>query len=689
MSSPSTTQHAERDQLDRDFADEVAFLARARRALAWMKEHARMRVTTGEQVAGDRYTAEQLGRMLKSYAKELAEEPDSPLYFGRLQFGTGPDADEHRDQNYYIGRRRITDESGQPLVIDWRAPVSSRFYRASVRDRQGVASRRRFGWTTRHPVQLTGFEDERLDHGEELGTTSRLLTAEIERPRVGPMRDIVATIQPEQDELVRADLDRSLCVQGGPGTGKTAVGLHRAAYLLYTHRQQLKRNGVLVVGPNPAFLNYISAVLPALGEVDVQQRTLDEVLSERPPAAVDTDEAARVKHDVRMAAVLRRALYAQIADPVESIVVPDGSYRLRVPVTALARQVAEIRGEDVPYGVGRERLRARIVALLQRQLETRAETPGKMWMQKIGRARPVAAALDHAWPRVRPEELLATLLGDPEALARAADGILTTEEQKTILWQRPPRSVRSAKWSAADLVLLDEIAGLIEHPASYGHIVVDEAQDLSPMQCRVLARRSEHGSLTVLGDLAQGTSDWAASDWHQQMAHLGKDDSPVAALTMGFRVPAEVLAFANRLLPGLRVTAPATRSIRTDGALRVRHEPDLASATVAAVRAALDREGSIAVIATDTLLTSLSAALHAAGLAVNTAQEDGPGRRVTLLPAVLAKGLEFDHVIVVEPDDIVRAEPRGLNRLFVVLTRAVSRLDVLHSRPLPALLAAE
>jgi DNA helicase IV len=322
-------------------------------------------------------------------------------------------------------------------------------------------------------------------------------------------------------------------------------------------------------------------------------------------------------------------------------------------------------------------------------LETRAETPGKMWMQKIGRARPVTAALDHAWPKVRPEELLTTLLGDPEALARAADGILTAEEQEMILWQRSPRSVRSAKWSAADLVLLDEIAGLIEHPVSYGHIVVDEAQDLSPMQCRVLARRSEHGSLTVLGDLAQGTSPWAASDWHEQMAHLGKDDSPVAALTMGFRVPAAVLAFANRLLPGLRVTAPATRSIRTDGALRVRHEPDLASATVAAVRAALDREGSVAVIATDALLTSLSAALHAAGLAVNTAQEDDTDRRVTMLPAVLAKGLEFDHVIVVEPDDIVRAEPRGLNRLYVVLTRAVSRLDVLHSRPLTALLAAE
>ncbi|MEV0716393.1 AAA family ATPase [Asanoa sp. NPDC050611] len=671
---------------DSDFADELAFLARAREALAWMLDHARMRVATGDQVAGDRYTAERLGRMLKSYAKELAEEPDSPLYFGRLWFGAGPDAGEHRDQSYYIGRRRMTDAAGEPLVIDWRAPVSARFYRASARDRLGVTTRRRFGWSSHHPVRLTGFEDERLDRGEELGTASHLLTAEIERPRVGPMRDIVATIQPEQDELVRADLDRSLCVQGGPGTGKTAVGLHRAAYLLYAHRRQLQRNGVLVVGPNPAFLRYISAVLPALGEVDVQQQTLDEVLRESPPGATDSDEAARVKHDARMAAVLRRAVYAHIAEPDGPIALPVDAYRLRIGAVALARQVAEIRGEDLPYGVGRERLRARIVALLQRQLESRGESPGRAWLQKIGRAAAVTAALDQAWPRIRPEELLTSLLSEAHTLARAADGILTADEQKAIRWARPPRGFKSAKWSAADHALLDEIAGLIDHPAGFRHIVVDEAQDLSPMQCRALARRSAHGSLTVLGDLAQGTTPWAAVDWPAQLAHLGKAGAPVEALTLGFRVPAVVLALANRLLPGLHAAAPATRSVRTDGALRIRQAPDVATATVDAVRGALAHEGSVAVIATGPLLPDLAAALARAGLKVNAAGQDEPDRRVTLLPAVLAKGLEFDHVIVVEPGDIVRAERRGLNRLYVVLTRAVSRLDVLHSGPLPALL---
>jgi DNA helicase IV len=478
-------------------------------------------------------------------------------------------------------------------------------------------------------------------------------------------------------------MDRSLCVQGGPGTGKTAVGLHRAAYLLYAHRKQLKRTGVLVVGPNPAFLQYISAVLPTLGEVEVQQRTLEGVLNEEPPRATDSDEVATVKHDIRMAEVIRRALDGLISAPTEGIVLPDGSFRLLVPVHDLVRQLQLVRGEDLPYGVGRERLRTRFVALLQRQLEYHAESPNRKWLDKTGRARPLTAVLDACWPKVRPEQLLATLFSDATTLAAAADGILTAKEQTALLWARPPRTFKSASWSAADLVLLDEIAGAIDHPDSFGHIVVDEAQDLSPLQCRVLARRSRHGSLTVLGDLAQGTSAWAATDWNEQMGHLGKPDAPVTALTTGFRVPAVILSFANRLLPHLDIAVPAATSVRRDGELHIHHSPEPVAATASHVQAALSREGSIAVISASDRLGSISAALRKAGIEVAEAGYDSSDPRVTMVPAILAKGLEFDHVVVVEPAEIVAAETRGLHRLYVVLTRAVSRLDVVHSAPLP------
>jgi DNA helicase IV len=237
-------------------------------------------------------------------------------------------------------------------------------------------------------------------------------------------------------------------------------------------------------------------------------------------------------------------------------------------------------------------------------------------------------------------------------------------------------------------VLLDEAAGLLDRPGGYGHVVVDEAQDLSPMQCRALARRCEHGSVTVLGDLAQGTAPWAARSWDETLAHLGKAGARVVPLTTGFRVPAAVVTFANRLLPALRVDVPAARSLRSDGELTVRAVDDLPAATVAAVRAALAHDGSVGVIAAEPDVAAVTAALHAAGIATATADDVLDAARVTVLPATVAKGLEYDHVVTVEPAAIVAAEPRGLHRLYVVLTRAVSRLDVLHSRPLPEPLAA-
>ncbi|GLW06500.1 DNA helicase [Microtetraspora sp. NBRC 13810] len=660
--------------------EEKDYVARCETALRRMLDGARLNVVVGETVAGDRYSAERLGRHLKSLAEQLDEEPGGPPFFGRLDFGAG----DHAGRRYYIGRRHISGEVGeQPVVIDWRAPVSRAFYRAGARDPQGVTVRRRFGWAG---TELTGFEDERLDLGRELGGASRILAAEIERPRVGPMRDIVATIQPEQDDLVRAMLEESICVQGAPGTGKTAVGLHRAAYLLYAHRRRLERAGVLVLGPNRAFIGYIAAVLPALGEVDVEQTTVEELLAAGPSPGTargaDGEAAAVVKHDARMARVLRRALYARVRRPQEPLVVADGSYRWRVPEPELRRIVDDTRREATPYAVGRERVRSRVVALLRRQAEIRGRSTGAGWERKMGRG--VTAFLDEVWPAVRAEEVVAGLLSDPRELAAAADGVLTPPEQAAIGWARPPRSVRTARWSSADLVLIDEVAGLLERPRGYGHVIVDEAQDLSAMQCRAVARRSEHGSLTVLGDLAQGTTPWAARDWPALLAHLGKPEAKVIALSTGFRVPAAVVALANRLLAALDVDVPPTRSHRSDGTLRVTAADDVPRATVAAVREALRHEGSIGVIAADDAVEGLTAALWDAGLHLAGPESGG---RISVMPATLVKGLEYDHVVVAEPADIVRAERRGLNRLYVALTRAVSRLDVLHSRPLPAPLA--
>ncbi|MEN3309946.1 MAG: hypothetical protein V7603_6148 [Micromonosporaceae bacterium] len=665
---PSTTD------LDTDLKNEREHLTASRTALKRMREHAQHLFTTGGQVAGDAYSAETLGRTLSRRIAELADDPSTPLFFGRLDFRDGA--------RYHIGRRHVTDERGEPMVLDWRAPLSRTFYRASARDPQEVRVRRRFGFQA---GTLTGFEDEHLAQGEELGTASRILTQEIERPRVGPMRDIVATIQPDQDDLVRAELDESICVQGAPGTGKTAVGLHRAAYLLYQHRERLRRSGVLIIGPNRAFLHYIGAVLPALGEIEVEQSTVEDLLRRVGVYHAEPADVAALKHDVRMAGVLRKAIGGYVRRPEEPMVVSDGSFRWRLPVEVLRRVVDDVRREEPPHAVGRERVRARVVALLQRQVEARrGDSPGDAWLRRMSRSTPVTGFLDAAWPAVTAEALVYSLLSDPAALALAADGILTGQEQAALVWPKPPRSVKAAKWSAADAVLVDEAAGLMDRLASFGHVVVDEAQDLSPMQCRAIARRCEHGSVTLLGDLAQGTAPWAARDWSQTLAHLGKPEARVVPLTTGFRVPEAVVALANRLLPALAVDVPAGRSLRRDGWLAVHQVPDVVEAAVAQVRAALDLDGSIGVIVADATAPRVAAALAAQGVAVGGAEEE---EQVTVLPASLAKGLEYDHVIVVEPAEIVSAEPRGLNRLYVVLTRAVSRLAVLHAEPLPAPLA--
>ncbi|MFD7905210.1 HelD family protein [Kitasatospora sp. NPDC059747] len=678
--------------IDGELARERAHVARCREALARQVDDAGYQVIAGEDVSGDGASAEALGRYLRTRARRMADLPDSPAFFGRLDFGDVPEAGEHRRQRYYVGRRRISeDPTAPPLVVDWRAPVSRVFYQAGPHDPLGLAGRRRFGWAPTSPgapEDLTGLEDERLG-GPPADAPGGILAAEIERPRTGPMRDIVATIQPEQDALVRGGLAESVCVQGAPGSGKTAVGLHRAAYLLYTHPQRIRRSGLLVIGPNRAFLRYIAEVLPALGEIDVAQCTAEDLVATHPVRGEDDTRAAAVKQDARMAAVLERALYARVrAAGAEPVVVTEGSYRWRIPGEALESMVAEVRGQGVPYAIGREHLRTRVVAALRDRAERRTGVRSGTWEARIGRCRPVKEFLDAAWPAVRPELVVAELLGDPVVLAAAAAGLLDAGEQAAIRWRRPPRSERSAAWSAQDLFLLDEVAGLIERPDGFGHVVVDEAQDLSPMQCRAIARRSGFGSLTVLGDLAQSTTPGAARSWPEQLAHLGKPRAAVVPLTTGFRVPAAVMELANRVLGALGVDVPPAVSLRAGGEVTVRHVGDVEEEVADIVREALGHEGSVAVIAADAAVARTAEALAAAGLPAATADGVGGAARLTVLPASLAKGLEYDHVIVLEPAAIVDAEPRGLHRLYVALTRAVSRLDVLHARPLPEAMRA-
>ncbi|MFF7080437.1 HelD family protein [Streptomyces lavendulae] len=623
--------------------------------------------------------------------KALADLTHTPLFFGRLDYLHAPGAElaeGAEGEQFYIGRRHVHDADGDPMVIDWRAPVSQPFYRASKKDPQDIALRRRFGYTG---GELTAYEDEHLSDPAEAAAVSKLLQQEIERPRVGPMRDIVATIQPEQDEIVRSGLSGSVCVQGGPGTGKTAVGLHRVAYLLYAHRDRLARTGTLVIGPNRSFLHYIEQVLPALGELEVKQATVDDLVAREglEVRGDDTAETAVIKGDARMAQVLRRAVRSHVTEPTEPLMVVRGSRRWRVPAYELAEIVSELQTRDIRYGAARDALPQRIAHAVLVRMEQAGEAPDDRVQDAVARNAAVKAAVKAVWPPVEPSKLVLRLLSEPEFLAAHAEGILTEDEQKLLLWPKPFRSVRSAKWSAADLVLIDEASDLVERTHSLGHVVLDEAQDLSPMQYRAVGRRCTTGSATVLGDLAQGTTPWATRSWDEALTHLGKPEAAVEELTAGFRVPREVIAYASRLLPSISPGLAPVSSVReTPGSLVVSETADLTADVVSACRDSLAHEGSIGLIAADARIPVLAEALLAAGLPYLSPGEETTARsRLTLVPASLAKGLEYDYVVLDEPAAIVSGEPderTGLRRLYVCLTRAVSGLTALHTAPLPA-----
>jgi DNA helicase IV len=683
---------------DSELKREQEHLTASRRALEAMRDD----VLSLEAMGGDPVSTEFLKADLYRRAESLRDLPDTPLFFGRL---------DRAAERLHIGRRHVHDATGHPMVIDWRAPLARAFYKASRGDPMEVRLRRRFGFDG---GALTAYEDEDLTAGAAAAGDfeSRILIDEIERPRIGPMRDIVATIQPEQDDIVRAEPIETVCVQGAPGTGKTAVGLHRVAYLLYAHRERMRRAGVLVVGPNRSFLGYIKNVLPALGELDVTQATLEELVAHVEIRAVDEPEAGRIKGDARMAEVLRRAVWGRVREPDQALELPRGVRRWRVPAYELAELVAELRGRGVRYGAGRNLLAHRIAHAVLVRMERAGEACDDRTHESVRRSLPVREAVDRIWPKADPVRVVLRLLSEPAELAAAADGVLDPAEQALVRWRRPARGPKSARWSAADAVLVDEAVDLVDRMPSMGHVVVDEAQDLSPMAARALGRRCATGAATVLGDIAQGTTPWAMSDWETLLGHLGKPAATMQVLDRGYRVPRQIIDYASRLLPHIAPElAPPTSVRRSPGALSVRAVPaaELFGAALAACEEALGEPGSIGLITADAQVPELAGRLTAAGLefvrlggggtggggtggggtgggGTGGGGEDGDlsAARLVLTPAGQVKGLEFDHVIVVEPAAIVAGEPRGLSRLYVVLTRAVSRLCVVHAAPLPA-----
>ncbi|HVM09712.1 MAG TPA: ATP-binding domain-containing protein [Acidimicrobiales bacterium] len=613
------------------------------------------------------------------------------LCFGRIDTSHG--------ETWHIGRRHVEDADSEPVVVEWRAPVAIPFYRATIEEPLGLEMRRQFVLDGRTILQMADdlFGDEavaRAGDGPQVRGRDALL-AELDRARTGQMLDIVATIQAEQDVVIRAPIETLLCVQGGPGTGKTAIGLHRAAYLLYGN-DALARAGVLVLGPNRTFLRYIAQVLPSLGEEAVVQTTLVDLVPDAPVRAVDAPEAARIKGDDRMAEVLRRALLARRRPPDGDLEVRHNLTRVVVERDAIAEIFDTVASRRIPYADGRRTLRELLARAVYERYAGRAAAGLADTFQEVFRtmttSAPFKATVDRLWPNVSAPQLVREVLTRKQVLAAAADGLLSDHEQRLLL-RKAGRSLRLENWTEADGPLVDEAIELVDgRLRTYGHAVVDEAQDWSPMQARMLARRVPTGSITILGDIAQGTGVWGRDDWEDLLRHLpARHGVRREELRLGYRAPAKVLAVASKLLPHIAPDLQPTESIRPG-----RSDPrfidvdeSVLAGEVAAEAARLAKEwASVAVIVPAALHDAVEGALAAsAGVDVGDAEAQGLDHAVTVVPATTAKGLEFDAVIVVEPTAIVEDAPNGLRLLYIALTRPTQHLTVVHAQPLPPGLA--
>jgi DNA helicase IV len=592
------------------------------------------------------------------------QDAERGLVFGRLSL-------DGMLRPLYIGRRWVHDDAHEMLVVNWQAPAARPFYTATPSDPQRVTQRRRFRSEQRRIVDIS---DESLDGtAVEGATVSDFLLEELDRRREGRMRDIVATIQSDQYRLITAEPDGALVVQGGPGTGKTAVGLHRASWLLYTHRDQLRR--VLVVGPNPTFMDYVSHVLPALGEEAVEQRAVTELLDGVEVGHEDAGDVALLKADPRLSEVVARAVEASVRPtPEELVLYADGVF-----VSLKEREVAELLDAALSEGLALAQARERFrMAVLRRFYERYGELLGPRALRsfdEIERALRrngfLTKYLDRVLPLPRAEKLVARLLMSAAALSEAADGVLDRDEQRLLLRDRPRRSA-DLRWSDHDLPLLDVARTLIDGaPRTYGHVIVDEAQDLTPMQLLTIARRSADGSLTLLGDVAQATGPVTYARWQELEPYLPHEaELRIEELRHAYRVPAEIMALALPLLERIAPDVEPPLAYRRGGTpprFVAVGEHELMQV---AMREAATLDGLLAVIAPRSLAEPCVDLFDETSVPILTPRE--------------AKGLEFDHVVVVEPALIVdESGDRGLREVYVALTRPTKTLVVVHSRPLP------
>ena len=636
---------------------------------------------------------------------------DAALVFGRIDRMTeSPEVFE----SFHSGRIAVADSNREPVVVDWRAPVAEPFYRATGREPMGLVRRRHFAVQGR---EVLGIEDELfgaghlgVGHDEGLDGTpasgapqlrgySTLLTV-LSRGRTGQLGDIVATIQAEQDEIIRSSQQGVLVVEGGPGTGKTVVALHRAAYLLYTFRFPLEDQGVLVVGPNRVFLRYIEKVLPSLGEAGVEQVVLADLVRGHSFSAKDSENVARIKGDLRMAKIVVNSVGDRQRALHKDVEIGFGAGYLRLVRGESATIVREARRRFRRHNAAHHWVETEVVTAMIASSHNQ-ELDLESTRDALREIKEFQAVINYMWPVLTPAELLHDLYSSKALMRLAAQKVCTPAEYETLYRQRA-LSLADAKFSDADVAVLDEALAVLgprprrsgrineaDEIRTYGHIVIDEVQDLSPMQLRMISRRSLNGSMTIVGDIAQATSAHAPASWQEVLAHLPKKNpSRIIGLTVGYRIPKQIMDLATQVMLAAAPNQVAPVSVREGDAA-----PKFVQCSGGELLAKLIDEtnrlvtelsdGNVAIVCPDEMTEEICRALDSAKIVFGRAGASGIEFGLTVVPVSVIKGLELDGVVVVEPAKIVAAQTHGLRALYVALTRSTRRLSVVHSQALP------